>query len=104
MARFYGVIGYAETKQTEPGVFEEVITERNYFGDVNRSTRRLESSGGINDNININNEISIIADPYAIQNIYAMRYIEFQGAKWKVTNAEVQYPRIKLTVGGLWNE
>ena len=85
-------------------MFEEVITERNYFGDVNRSTRRLESSGGINDNININNEISIIADPYAIQNIYAMRYIEFQGAKWKVTNAEVQYPRIKLTVGGLWNE
>lgn len=104
MGRFYGVIGYAETKQTEPGVFEEVITERNYFGDVNRSNRRLESSGGINDNININNEISIVADPYAIQNIYAMRYIEFMGAKWKITNAEVQYPRIKLTVGGLWNE
>lgn len=104
MGRFYGVIGYAETKQTEPGVFEEVITERNYFGDVNRSNRRLESSGGINDNININNEISILADPYAIQNIYAMRYIEFMGSKWRITNAEVQYPRIKLTVGGLWNE
>lgn len=104
MGRFYGVIGYAETKQTSPGVFEEIITERNYFGDITRSSRRLESSGGVNDNININNEISIVADPYAIQNIYAMRYIEFMGAAWKVTNAEVQYPRIKLTVGGLWNE
>ena len=104
MGRFYGVIGYAETKQTSPGVFEEVITERNYFGDVNRNTRRLESSGGVNDNININNEISIVADPYAIQNIYAMRYIEFMGAKWKITNVDVQYPRLKLTVGGLWNE
>lgn len=104
MGRYFGVIGYAETKQTEPGVFEEVITERIYFSDVNRSSRRLESSGGINDNITINNEFSILADPYAIQNIYAMRYIEFQGAKWKITNAEVQYPRLKLTVGGLWNE
>ena len=104
MGRFYGVIGYAETKQTEPGVFEEVITERNYFGDVNRSNRRLESSGNINDNININNEISIVADPYAIQNIYAMRYIEWMGTKWKITNVEVQYPRLKLNVGGLWNE
>lgn len=104
MGRFYGVIGYAETKQTEPGVFEEVITERNYFGDVTRNSRRLESSGGVNDNVNINNEISIVADPYAIQNIYAMRYIEFMGAKWKITNVDVQYPRLKLTVGGLWNE
>lgn len=104
MGRFYGVIGYAETKQTEPGVFEEVITERNYFGDVNRNARRLESSSSVNDNININNEISIVADPYAIQNIYAMRYIEWMGAKWKITNVEVQYPRLKLNVGGLWNE
>ena len=104
MARFYGVIGYAENVQTEPGVFTEVITERNYFGDVGRNSRRLESSGGVNDNINISNEIHIVADPYAIQNIYAMRYIEFQGAKWKVTNVEVQYPRLILTVGGLYNE
>lgn len=104
MGRFYGVIGYAETKQTSPGVFEEIITERNYFGDMYRNSRRLESSGGVNDNININNEISIVADPYAIQNIHAIRYIEFMGAKWKITNVEVQYPRLKLTVGGLWNE
>ena len=105
MAKWYGKIGYAETKQTSPGVFEEIITERDYYGDVFRNTRRLESSGGINDNININNEISIVADPYAIQNIHAMRYIEFMGTtKWKITNVDVQYPRLKLTVGGLWNE
>ena len=104
MGKFYGKIGYAENKRTKPGVYEEVITERYYYGDIGRSNRRLESSGGINDNVNISNEISIVADPYAHDNIYAMRYVEFMGAKWKVTNVEVQFPRLILTVGGVYNE
>lgn len=103
MAKFYGVIGYAETIETSPGVYEEQITERSYFGDVYRNTRRLESSGNLNDNINIANEISIVADPYANQNFHAMRYVEFMGTRWKITNVNVQYPRLTLTIGGLYN-
>ena len=103
MGKFYGKIGYAETKRTKPGVYEEDITERYYYGDISRNTRKLENSGGVNDNINIANEISIVADPYALDNIYAMRYVEFMGAKWKVTNVEVQPPRLILTVGGVYN-
>ena len=72
MGKFYGKIGYAETKRTKPGVYEEVITERYYYGDINRSTRKLENSGGVNDNINIANEISIVADPYAPKSILGM--------------------------------
>ena len=60
MTKFYGAIGYAETKETTPGVWEEIITERNYYGDLTRSSRRLQSSGKLNDNVNISNEISII--------------------------------------------
>lgn len=103
MAKYYGVIGYAETVETAPGVYEERITERNYYGELVRNTRRLQTSDQINDNINIANEISIIADPFATQNFYAMRYIEFMGAKWKITNVEVRYPRLILTIGGLYN-
>ena len=104
MAKWYGKIGYAETVETEPGLWEELITEREYYGDTIRNTRRLQSSGGINDNVNIANEISIVADPYANQNIYAMRYAEFMGTKWKITSVEVQYPRLILEIGGLWSE
>ena len=103
MAKYYGVIGYAETVETTPGVYEEQITERNYYGELVRNTRRLQTSDQINDNINIANEISIIADPFATQNFHAMRYIEFMGAKWKITNVEVRYPRLILTIGGLYN-
>ena len=103
MAKYYGVIGYAETVETAPGVYEERITERNYYGELVRNTRRLQTSDQVNDNINIANEISIIADPFATQNFHAMRYIEVMGAKWKITNVEVRYPRLILTIGGLYN-
>ena len=103
MAKYYGVIGYAETVETAPGAYEEQITEHNYKGKLVRNTRRLQTSDQVNDNINIANEISIIADPFATQNFHAMRYIEFMGAKWKITNVEVRYPRLILTIGGLYN-
>lgn len=103
MAKWFGVIGYAETVETAPGVWVEEITERSYCGDLIRNARRLESSGYLNDNVNISNEISILSDPYAVNHIYAMRYVEFLGTKWKVTNVDVQYPRLKLTLGGLYN-
>lgn len=103
MAKFYGKIGYAETVETAPGVWQEQITERDYFGDLNRNTRTAQSSNQLNDNINISNEISILADPFANQNFHLMRYVEYMGTKWKITNVEVQYPRLILTVGGVYN-
>ena len=103
MAKFYGNIGFAETVETEPGVWVEEMTVRPYYGDLVRNTRRLENSGGVNDNVNISNDISIIADPYANHNFHSIRYIEFMGAKWKVSNIEVQHPRLILTIGGVYN-
>lgn len=103
MAKFYGSVGYADTVETAPGVWEEGITERMYFGDLIRNTRRLQSSDTLNDDINVANEISIVADPFANQNFHKMRYVSFMGSKWKITNVEVQYPRLILTIGGVYN-
>ena len=103
MAKFFGKIGYAETIETTPGVWEEKITEREYFGDLIRNTRSLQSGEQLNDNINISNEISIVADPFAYENFHSMRYVEFMNAKWKVSSVDVQYPRLILSVGGLYN-
>jgi len=104
MAKFYGQIGFSNTVETDPGVWEEQIIERPYYGDLTRNTSRYEQSGGVNDNITINNSISIVADPYATTNFQKMRYVVFLGAKWKINNAEVQYPRILLSIGGEYNE
>lgn len=104
MAKFYGVIGFAETVETEPGIWEEQIVEHPYCGDVIRNIRELKtSSNSVNDNIDITNEISIVADPYAERNMYSMRYIVFKGNKWKISKVDVNYPRLTLTLGGVYN-
>ena len=103
MAKWFGKIGFAETKETSPGVWSEEIADHEYYGDVLRNSRRIQASDKLNDDINISNEISIVADPFANNNFHSMKYIEFMGAKWKITNVEVKYPRLVLTIGGLYN-
>lgn len=104
MARFCGMIGFANTAEVRPGVWDEQITEKGpYYGDEVRNTRRMQSADQTNDNINISNEISIVADPYANQNFHAMRYAEFMGIRWKIISVEVRYPRLILTLGGVYN-
>ena len=104
MGKFYGAIGYGETTETKPGVWEKIITERIYFGDVLQFNRQAEASGNLNDDLNINNKISIIADPFAYENFHTMIYVLWMGVKWKVTNVEVLYPRLILTIGGVYDE
>lgn len=103
MAKFYGIIGYAETVETDPGVWEEEIIERMYFGDLLSNFRNLQNSGEVNDDVNIANKISIVSDPYANENFHSMRYVEFMDTRWKITNVEVLYPRLILTLGGVYN-
>lgn len=103
MSKWYGVIGFTETVETTPGVWKDQIVERPYFGDLVRNARRLQSTDHLNDDVNISNEISIVADPYANENFHSMRYAEFMSTKWKVSDVEVQYPRLNLTLGGVWN-
>ena len=103
MPKFYGNIGYAISKETDPGVWVEDIVEHKYSGDVYRNTRKLQSGNQVNDSIDISNEISILSDPFANENFHSMRYVTYMGAKWKVSSVEVRYPRLILTVGGLYN-
>ena len=103
MTRWCGVIGYAETLEIEPGVWSEEFTERKYYGDLLRNSSRLQGSQQVNDDITISNQISILADPYAVQHFHAIRYAELFGTKWKVSSVEVQYPRLILELGGIYN-
>lgn len=105
MAKFYGVIGYAEEVELElqPGVWDVEITERPYYGDVLRNTAKVREAPKLNDDLTIDNRLTVIADPYAYEKFHAMRYIKWMGALWKITSVEVQRPRLILTIGGLYN-
>lgn len=102
--KYCGSIGYAVTEETTPGIWEETITEKTYYGDVIRNSAGNRAGEYLNDNLTISNQISILADTYAYQNCHLMKYAEFNGIKWKISNIEIQRPRLILTLGGEYIE
>jgi len=103
MAKFHGEIGYGETVENAPGVWEDLITERSYFGDVIRNSRQLREGEGVNNDLSVGNSISIVADAYANEHFFAIRYIRWAGTLWTVSDVEVQSPRLVLRLGGVYN-
>lgn len=103
MPKFYGLIGFGDTVETSPGIYEETITKRAYYGDVIRNTRKLNSGESVNNDITVGNRISIVADAYANEHFFSMVYIQWAGALWLVSDVEVQSPRLILSLGGVYN-
>ena len=104
MAKFYGAIGYGITSETSPGVWTDSIVERNYRGDVLQNYRKISQGESINDKIDVSNRLSIISDPFAMQHFHSIKYVKWMGAAWKVTTIDAsQYPRLILSVGGVYN-
>jgi len=104
MAKYYGKVGYALSAETAKGVWTDTITERQYYGDLVRDTTSKWSQGdSINDNLVITNSISIVADPFAYQHFFQIKYAEFEGVLWKVNSVEVKRPRLILNLGGVYN-
>lgn len=105
--RWYGKVGYAENIEKDPvnapSVYVDVITEKQYTGDLMRNNRRWNNGNSVNGVVNISNQISILSDPYIIANFQNIRYAECMGTLWCVTDVEVQYPRLILTLGGVYN-
>lgn len=103
MAKFHGPIGYMENVETAPGVYTEVVTEHIHSGDILRNSRSTEPGIGLNDDMRLSNQISIVADQFAANNYQNMRYVTLDGNRWKIIKMEVQRPRLILTIGGLYN-
>ena len=104
MAKFYGKIGYETQVETAPSVYTPNTTVREYYGDIARQSRRLENGQKVNDDINISVTLSIVADPFAYQHFHEMKWVEMHGTKWKISDVTPAYPRLELTIGGVYND
>ncbi len=105
MSRFFGPIGFVMSMEVPEGsgIWKDVVTEKNYRGEISKNTKRWDNSQYLNDDLNISNTISIVADPYASNNLFGIRYVKWLGSYWKIISAEVQSPRIVLSLGGVYN-
>jgi hypothetical protein len=103
MARFFGRIGYGVPVETAPGVWKDEIIERSYYGDVTRNARNLREGENLNFDLSVQNSISIVADAYANDHFFAIRYVEWAGTLWTISSVEVQSPRLLLRLGEVYN-
>lgn len=103
MAKFYGEIGFGESVEKAEGVWEDNIVEHKYYGDVVRNTRKFQEGDAVNNDLSVSNSINIVADTYANEHLFAIRYIKWAGTRWIVSDIEVQSPRLLLRLGGLYN-
>ena len=103
MNKWYGKVGYVDTAEVEPGVWDEVETIREYYGELVKNSSKFQVSGDVNDNRDITVELSIVADSYSDLHFHSIRYVEFDGVKWKVNRVEPRRPRLILSLGGVYN-
>lgn len=103
MAKWAGKIGFAETVKGDDDITRTTIIERSFKGDVLQDYRNWEDSEKINGNINISNRISVVAKDYMLTHLQYMRYVTWQGAKWRIKTISVAYPRVILLLGDLYN-
>jgi hypothetical protein len=103
MARFFGRVGYGETVESAPGVWVDEIVEYSYYGDVIRNARNLQEGEHLNKDLSVQNSISIVADQYANEHFFAIRYVEWAGTLWTISSVEVQSPRLLLRLGEVYN-
>ena len=103
MAKFHGIVGFVDYVETAPDVWKEVASEKEYSGDIKRKNNRYVSTTTLNDNLAINNQIEIIADPYINQHFPSIRYVNWNGCNWKVSSVEDQFPRLILNLGEVYD-
>lgn len=104
MSKWFGKIGFSDTSETSPGIWEELIVEKSYYGDLEQDNRRRsQNSDTINDELTLSNRLSILADPFINQNCHHIKYVEINGVKWKVSDIQVAFPRLQLSFGGVYN-
>lgn len=103
MTRFFGKVGFAQSTRSG-GVVENIITERDYYGDILRSMRYFRDSDSILGEVSQQTRISIVADAHALGNYEDIKYVEKRGALWTVESIEeAERPRLILVLGGKYN-
>lgn len=104
MAKWSGKIGFGEMVETSTDVWELVISEKHYYGDIIVNRSNTVNKSEINDEISLSNQIRVISAPYACDNYQKIKYITFMKQKWKVNSISIEYPALLITLGGYWNE
>ena len=105
MAQYSGMLGYVmPAKEDPPGIWKpSAVVEKLGRGDLIGQTINNEDVGGLSDGITINNQLSIIMDPFVNKNLESLKYVILYGTRWEIKSMTINRPRVILTLGGVYN-
>lgn len=101
--RYSGKFGFAESTETAPGVMEDVITERDYIGDVVQRTETLSVNDSVLPQYRTTTSVSVLSDGVLAETYKNLRYISYMGSNWSVSSAVFQFPRLVVYIGDIYN-
>lgn len=104
--KFSGKVGFwLNDVEVRPGIYKPGIVEKSYTGDIIKNSRRFQSvENQQNDNLVVNNRLSIISDLYMQKNWSSIKYVTWNNVRWAVNSIDISnYPRIILELGGVYN-
>lgn len=98
--KVYVTVGFTVSEETRPGVWQQVIKDRHYYGELSKQVNKWQNGDGVNKNADFDSQISIVSDPFAVDNFHSIKYVKYLGIKWQVSAVEIMRPRLILTIGG----
>lgn len=100
--RVHVAVGYGHPV-TVAGVSSDQITERKLYGVVEKNSRQLREGENLNQNLVVQNTVKVVADAYALDHFFAIKYAVWSGVAWEVTDVTVERPQLILRLGGVYN-
>lgn len=101
--RYSGMFGIAKQVEVAPGVWDDVITERPYIGDLIQTTERLEGAGTVNPVYKTTTSLSVVSDGVLRDRYDDIRYVVYRGVPWTVESSVLEEPRLTLYFGERYN-
>jgi hypothetical protein len=103
MTRFRDKVGYVSQGSLVDGVQEVIVTERVYKGEVLEATSSLQDGEKVNDDIRLQDRISVLADAYGLENFSRIKFVVRMGIPWIAQTVRVERPRIIISLGGVYH-
>lgn len=102
--KWFGEIGYFVESNNVDGIVTDSFITQQYYGDIIKDYKTNTSENAVNEDFELSNRISVVADPYLISHFHKIAWISFMETKFKVRSVELQYPRLIVSLGGVFRE
>lgn len=96
-------LGFAESKQVRPGIWDDEITEVPKLAEVRQRTETFQVEGNVIPEYKTTTSVSVLSQGPVKPDYSNLRYVLYAGERWIVTSAVHEPPRMTLFIGEVYS-